>query len=75
MFVGHSPLSMSIIFDIVLALSKRVPQLDRPVARSGNNLPVIGAEADTKNVGGVANKAASGGSGVQVPETERVVPR
>ena len=37
-------------------------------------MPVVRAEADRQNVGSVSNKAASGETGVEVPEPEGVVP-
>ena len=66
---------MTVLLDIVLALSERVPELDRAVARAGNDLPVIGAEADGKDVRGVSDEAAGGETRVEVPEPEGVVPR
>lgn len=65
---------MAVLLDVILALSERVPELDRLVARAGNDLPVVGTEADGQNVGCVANEAARSDAGVEVPETERVVP-
>lgn len=66
---------MTVLLDVVLALSERVPELDRLVTGAGDDLPVVRAEADGQNVGGVADKAASGEAGVEVPEAEGVVPR
>ena len=66
---------MAILLDIVLALAKGVPELNRPVARAGDNLPVVSAEADRKDVGRVADKAARRETSVKVPEAEGVVPR
>ena len=40
------PLSVSIVLDVILALSERVPELDRPVTRTGDNLPVVCTEGD-----------------------------
>jgi len=65
---------MTFFLDIVFTLSKSVPQLDCFVARTGNNLSVIGAEANRQNVGGVPNEAAGRHSGVEVPKTEGMVP-
>ena len=71
----HSPLSVAVILDVVFALAEGVPELDRPVARARDDLPVVSREADGQNVGGVADEAAGGETGVEVPETEGVVPR
>jgi hypothetical protein len=72
---SHAPLSVTIILDIILALSKGVPKFDCSVTRTRDNLSVVGAEADRQNIGGVADESASGLAGVQVPETQGVVPR
>ena len=66
---------MALVLDIVFALSEGVPELDRPVAGARDDLPVVGAEADGEDIGGVADEAAGSETGVQVPETEGVVPR
>ena len=66
---------MTILLDVILALSKRVPQLDGAVARAGDDLPVVSAEADGENVRGVADKTAGGETSIEVPEAEGVVPR
>ena len=65
---------MAILLDIVFALSQSIPELDASVAGTGDDLPVIGTEANGENIGSVANKTAGGGTGVQVPEPEGVVP-
>ena len=51
---------MTIFFDVVLALSESVPELDSPVTGTRYDLPVIGAEADRKDIGRVANESAGG---------------
>ena len=70
----YSPLSVAILLDIVLAFSKGVPELDCPVTRARDNLSVVSAEADGKDIRGVADETAGGETGVEVPETEGVVP-
>ena len=69
-----SPLSVAILLDVVLALAEGVPQLDGAVTGAGDDLPVVRAEADGQDVGGVADEAAGGEAGVEVPEAEGVVP-
>lgn len=66
---------MAIVLDVVFALAESVPELDCPVARAGDNLTVVGREADGEDIGGVANKAAGGVASVEVPQAQRVVPR
>jgi hypothetical protein len=51
---------VTIFFDVVLTLSKSVPELDSPVARTRHDLPVVGAETDGEDIGRVANESAGG---------------
>ena len=71
----HSPLSVAVILDVVFALAEGVPELDRPVARARDDLPVVSREADGEDIGGVADEAAGRVASVEVPQAERVVPR
>jgi hypothetical protein len=66
---------MSFLGNSELAVSQSVPQLNCPVARSRNNLPVVGGEGNGKDVVVVSNKSASCGTGGELPETEGLVPR
>lgn len=66
---------MALLGDGVLAVTKGVPELDGAVAGTGDDLTVVGREGDGENVVGVANEAASGGAGSELPETEGLVPR
>lgn len=72
---ARNPLGVALVLDVKLALSKGVPELDGSVSGSGDNLSVVGRERDGENVGGVANESLGGETGVQVPESEGVVPR
>lgn len=69
------PLGVALFGDGVLAVTKSVPELDGPVAGTGNDLAVVGGERDGKNVVVVANKAAGGLTGGELPQTEGLVPR
>lgn len=69
------PLGVTVVGDVELALAKCVPELDGAVTRARDNLTVVGGEGDREDIGGVADKAAGGGAGVEVPETEGLVPR
>jgi hypothetical protein len=42
----HVPLGVTIIFDIVFALAESIPKFDCSVTRTGDNLSIVGAEAD-----------------------------
>ena len=71
---ARSPLGVALVGDGVLAVTEGVPELDGSVTRTGNDLAVVGGEADGEDVGGVADEAAGGSAGVEVPEAESVVP-
>lgn len=71
----HSPLSVAVILDVVFALAEGVPELNRPVARARDDLPVVSREADGEDIGGVADEAAGRVASVEIPQAERVVPR
>ena len=66
---------MAIFLDVELAFTQGVPEFDRAVTATRNNLSVVCTEADTQDVGCVSNKATSGLAGVEVPKAESVVPR
>ena len=66
---------MTVILDIVFALSESIPKLDGLVTGARDNLPVISTEADREDIRGVADEAAGGDARVEVPEAESVVPR
>lgn len=65
---------MTIFPDVVLALAESIPELDRLVARAGDDLSIIRAEADREHVGSVANEATGGDTGVEIPQAQSVVP-
>lgn len=66
---------MALVGDGVLAVAEGVPQLDGPVAGSGDDLAVIGGEGNGEDVVGVADEAAGGHTGGELPQTEGLVPR
>lgn len=66
---------MAIILNVIFALSQSIPELDGSIARTRDDLSVIGAEADREDIGGVTNETTRRHSGVEVPEAEGVVPR
>ena len=72
---ARSPLGVALVGDGVLAVTEGVPELDRPVARARDDLPVVSREADGEDIGGVADEAAGRVASVEVPQAERVVPR
>lgn len=66
---------MAVIFDVEFAFTEGVPQFDRTITGARDDLPVVSTEADRQNVGSVSNKFTGGLAGVQVPQTECVIPR
>ena len=70
-----APFGVSILLDVKFTFTEGIPELDRFVARAGDDLPVIGAEADRQNIGSVPDEFPGRLAGVQVPEAEGVIPR
>lgn len=66
---------MAILLNVELALAERVPELDGAVTRTRHDLTVVSRERDGEDVRGVTNESAGGQAGVEVPETEGLVPR
>ena len=71
----RNPLRVTIFSDVILALTESVPQLDRLITRTRNDLTVIGREGNGEDIVGVANETTGGGTAVEVPETESLIPR
>jgi len=69
------PLLVSVLSDGVLALTEGVPQLDGLIARTGDDLTVVGGEGDGKHILRVADEAAGGVTAVEVPQAKGTVPR
>ena len=68
------PVGVALVGDGVLAVTEGVPQLDGAVAGSGDDLAVVGREGDGQNIVGVADKAAGGLAGRELPQAESLVP-
>lgn len=66
---------MALVGDGVLALADGVPDLDGSVSAGRDNLSVVGRERDGKNVTSVADKSVLGDTGLQVPDSESLIPR
>ena len=71
----HIPLGVTIIFDIVFALAESIPKFDCSVARTGDNLSIVGTEADRQNIGNMTNKTTCSGAGIEIPQAKSVIPR
>ena len=72
---AHPPGVRVHVLDGVLALAERVPQLDGLVAGARHDLPIVDGKRHAEHVLGVADEAPRGGTGVQVPQAQRAVPR
>jgi hypothetical protein len=68
------PVGVALVGDGVLAVTEGVPQLDGAVAGSRDDLAVVGREGDGQNIVGVADKAAGGLAGRELPQAESLVP-
>lgn len=70
------PLLVSILTgEGALALTEGVPDLDGLITRTGNDLAVIGREGNGEDILGVTREAELGSTGLDIPETERTIPR
>jgi len=68
------PLSVALVSDGVLAVTEGVPELDGAVTGAGDDLAVVGGEADAKDIVGVADETAGGLASRELPEAEGLVP-
>ena len=71
---ARDPLGVALLGNGVLAVAEGVPQLDSSVARAGDDLSVVRGEGDGEDVVGVANEAAGGRAGRELPQAEGLVP-
>lgn len=72
---ARDPLLVAISVQGVLALTESVPELDGLVAGTRDNLAVIGGDSDGEDILLVADEAESAVTGLDVPETDRTIPR
>lgn len=72
---ARNPLGVTLIGDGKFAITKGVPELDRPVPGARDDLTVVGGEGNREHITGVANETASGLTGGKFPQTEGLVPR
>lgn len=70
-----NPVGVTLVGDGELAVTEGVPELDGAVARTGNNLAVVGGEGDGEDIVGVADEGTGGLAAGELPEAERLVPR
>ena len=66
---------MSIFLYVEFTFAEGVPKLDRFVARARDDLSVISTEANRQDIRGVSDEFPGRLAGVQIPETEGVIPR
>ena len=70
----RDPVAVSLLSDGKLAVTESVPELNGSIARSGDNLSVVGRKGNGKNIVGVSNEASCGGTGGKLPKAESLVP-
>jgi len=66
---------MSVLLDVEFTFTEGIPELDRLITGTGDDLSVISTKADRQNIRGMSDEFPGCLAGVQVPETEGVVPR
>ena len=71
---ARDPLGVALVGDGVLAVTEGVPELDGPVTGAGDDLAVVGGEGYGEDIVGVANEAAGGVAGGELPKAEGLVP-
>jgi len=69
-----NPISVSIVDDD-LALTESVPQADGLVARTRDDLSVVGGEGNAQDVLGVSNETSVSLGLVQIPQSDGGIPR
>ena len=65
---------MTLVGNRKLAVPQRVPELDRTIARSRHDLPVVGGEGDGEDIVGVADEAAGRHASRELPQAKGLVP-
>lgn len=63
----RNPLTVSFLLNREFAVTKSVPQLDGPVTRTRNNLPVVGRERNGQDISIVSYESLCRVSSVEVP--------
>lgn len=74
-FDARRPEGVVLLGDGEFALSKGVPKTDGAVSRGRDDLTVVGREGNREDFFGVALETTSCGSGLEIPQTESVIPR
>jgi len=65
---------MSLLSDRELALTEGVPEIDRTISRTRDNLSVIGGEGYRQDILCVSVEVSGGGAGVKIPKAECAIP-
>ena len=65
---------MTLLSNRKLAIAESVPKFNCLVSTSRNNLSVVRTEGDAEDIVCVADETAGSLAGVQVPQTEGLVP-
>ena len=65
---------MPLVCNSKFAVAQRIPQLDRAIAGSRDDLTIIGGEGDGEDIVGVAYKASSCSTSCKFPKAESFIP-
>ena len=68
------PFAMAFFCDGELAVTQGVPELDGLISAATDYLSVVGGEGDGEDIVGMADEATGGFTGIEIPETESLVP-
>lgn len=73
---ARDPVSVGIrLVNRVLALSQRVPQLDRLVAGATHDLTIVWRESHREDIVGMSFEATSSLAHIEIPQTQSLIPR
>lgn len=66
---ARNPVGVTLVGDGEFAVAQSVPELDRSVSRSRDDLSVVCGEGDGEDIVGVTDEGTGGVAGCQFPET------
>jgi hypothetical protein len=70
-----NPVTVSVMGDLVLELSKSVPQIDGLISGSRDDLSVISRESNRQDILSMSNESSGGDTSVKIPQSKGSIPR